>query len=171
MGGESPQPSRAVASFVTKRVCRGKVTDKTKGASCPPPGAAGAWAVLGGSRRFLDHPGESSGVSPRDWEKNRRPYWRESSEPHQGDIQGALPLITFASFLERKGCPPRHEGPPPTCQWGGHRAGGQCPLPNGAMGNLVARRGGVANKTKSAICRPQVRVLLSTRSALLSIAT
>ena len=27
-----------------------------------------------------------------------RPYCRESSEPHQGDIQGVPPWITFASF-------------------------------------------------------------------------
>ena len=55
---------------------------------------------------FRNISGESSGVGPRDWEKNRRPYRRESSEPHQGDIQGALPLDHFCIlFLREKDVP------------------------------------------------------------------
>ena len=122
-----------------KRVGRGDIANKTKGATCPPQ-------ERGRFRRqptiFWTIPGESSGVSPRDWEKNRRPYWRESSEPHQGGYPRGTPLGSLLHpFLERKGCarPGMRGRYSPT--GGGHRAGRAVPAAKprcGAMGNLVA---------------------------------
>ena len=87
---------------------------------------------------FWTIPGESSGVSPRDWEKNRRPYRRESSEPHQGDIQGALPLDHFCILFLRE------------------KDGGQCPLPNRAVASF---------ETKSWATRTVSRIKLWARLA------
>ena len=114
------------------------VSDKTVGATCCPLGPRLARRQAsqehGRFRRqptiFRNIPGESSGVGPRDWEKNRRPYCRESSEPHQGDIQGEHPLDHFCIlFLREKDVPARHERRT-TCRWRKSRCG--------AMGNLVA---------------------------------